>query len=61
MMDTVIDYMRSLIGDPPVYSSSGGYYNYGEMIEYAGAVCLVVVGVVAIVKCIFALFKVLTR
>ncbi len=58
---TVIDYMRDLIGTPPVYYSSSGQQNYGEIIEYAGSVCLVIIGVVVIVKCFFTLLKVLSR
>ena len=57
-MQTLIDTLRDILGDPDFYIETGNYsstWDYGSMLEYMGAViilCVVIASVFKFLRCL---------
>lgn len=58
-MQTVIQYLRDIIGNPDFYIENGNYsstWDYGAMLEYVIAGCLVLVVVGSVFRILRSVF-----
>lgn len=59
-MQTVIDYLRDIIGTPDFYIENGNYsstWDYGAMLEYAVAGVLVIIVVGSVFRILKEIFR----